>query len=36
MKKIFHISKYYRPYIGGIEQVAHDIAYILSGGYSHE
>lgn len=31
MKKILHISKYYYPFIGGVEQVARDAVSALSG-----
>lgn len=33
MTKILHISKYYYPYYGGIEDVAHTIIEQLKGGY---
>ncbi|CUX62106.1 GDP-mannose-dependent alpha-(1-2)-phosphatidylinositol mannosyltransferase [Clostridium sp. C105KSO15] len=33
MKKILHISKYYYPFIGGIEQTARDCVNALSGEY---
>ena len=32
MKKILHISKYYYPFIGGVEEVAADITAALGGG----
>ena len=31
MKKILHISKYYYPFIGGVEEVAADITLALKG-----
>lgn len=31
MKKILHISKYYYPFIGGVEQVARDAVHALQG-----
>lgn len=31
MKKVLHISKYYAPFIGGIEQVARDCVHALTG-----
>ena len=33
MKRILHISKYYLPYYGGIEQVAYDIVSGLNDEY---
>ena len=36
MKKILHISKYYNPYIGGIEQTAEDIVNSLKGKYDQK
>ena len=29
MKKILHISKYYYPFVGGIEQTARDCVHVL-------
>ena len=31
MKRVLHISKYYYPFIGGIEQVARDAVRALQG-----
>ena len=31
MKKVLHISKYYFPFIGGVEEVAADITAALKG-----
>lgn len=36
MKKVLHISKYYYPYIGGIEQTAEDIVNSLKGLYDQK
>lgn len=36
MKKILHISKYYHPFIGGVEQVARDIVNSLQGEYEQK
>ena len=33
MKKILHISKFYHPYFGGIEDVAYNIVTEMSSGY---
>lgn len=33
MKKVLHISKYYPPYFGGVEQVAYDVVNALKGEY---
>ena len=36
MKKILHISKYYYPFIGGIEQTARDCVKALKNEYSQK
>ena len=36
MKKVLHISKYYYPFIGGIEQTAKDCVNALSGKYEQK
>ncbi len=36
MKKILHVSKYYYPFKGGIEQIAQDCVKALSGNYSQK
>lgn len=36
MKKILHISNYYKPHIGGIEQTCHDIVDACEGKYEQQ
>ncbi|MBR3071705.1 glycosyltransferase [Fibrobacter sp.] len=36
MKKVLHISKYYYPFIGGIEQVARDVVRALQGKFEQK
>lgn len=36
MKKILHISKYYYPFIGGVEQVARDCVQSFKDGYNQK
>ena len=31
MKKVLHISKYYSPFVGGVEQIARDCVLALQG-----
>lgn len=36
MKKVLHISKYYHPFVGGVEQVASDCVNALNGEYEQK
>lgn len=36
MKKILHISKYYYPFVGGIEQTARDCVNALKNSYEQK
>lgn len=36
MKKVLHISKYYYPFIGGVEQIARDCVNALKGNYEQK
>lgn len=36
MEKVLHISKYYYPFVGGVEQVARDVVNSLAGNYDQK